>query len=198
MLVDRGARTTLGNAIAVGRGARRLDASEVVVVTSGWHARRAGVLVRAALLGSGAKLRVAPTAETATRSRASASSRHGRSFRSLRSSPPGPARLQNVSFRWIVAIAVLAVAGVAAGCGGSDNESETETSPTAEWADGFCGAVSDGPTSCRPPTALQNPSAGRPWDRSFALVVAPPQPPATSASARRAIAAIQRKLTFGT
>lgn len=48
-----------------------------------------------------------------------------------------------MSFRWIVAIAVLAVAGVAAGCGGSDNASETETSPTAEWADGFCGAVSD-------------------------------------------------------
>ncbi len=36
-------------------------------MTSSWHARRAGVLVRAALLGSGAKLRVAPTAETATR-----------------------------------------------------------------------------------------------------------------------------------
>ena len=69
LLVDRGARTTLGNAIAVGRAARRLDAGEVVVVTSSWHARRAGVLVRAALLGSGAKLTVAPTAETATRSR---------------------------------------------------------------------------------------------------------------------------------
>ena len=67
LLIDRGARTTLGNAIAVGRAARRLDATEIVVVTSGWHARRAGVLVRAALLGSGAKLHVAPTAETTTR-----------------------------------------------------------------------------------------------------------------------------------
>ena len=65
-LVDRGARTTLGNAIAVGRAARQLDAAQVVVVTSGWHARRAGVLVRAALLGSGARLRVVSTAESAT------------------------------------------------------------------------------------------------------------------------------------
>ena len=67
LLVDRGARTTLGNAIAVGRAARGLNATEVVVVTSRWHARRAGVLVRAALLGTGAKLRVVPTAETANR-----------------------------------------------------------------------------------------------------------------------------------
>lgn len=44
-------------------------------------------------------------------------------------------------FGWIAAVAVLAVAGVAAGCGGGDSESET--SPTAEWADGFCGAVTD-------------------------------------------------------
>ena len=66
-LIDRGARTTLGNAIAVGRAARGLNATEVVVVTSRWHARRAGVLVRAALLGTGAKLRVVPTAETANR-----------------------------------------------------------------------------------------------------------------------------------
>ena len=36
-------------------------------MTSSWHARRAGVLVRAALLGSSAKLRVAATAETPTR-----------------------------------------------------------------------------------------------------------------------------------
>jgi len=65
-LVDRGARTTLGNAIAAGRAARALDATEVVVVTSGWHARRAGVLARAALLGSGASVRVAATDETPT------------------------------------------------------------------------------------------------------------------------------------
>jgi uncharacterized SAM-binding protein YcdF (DUF218 family) len=66
-IVDRGARTTLGNAIAVGRAARQLGVTEVVLVTSHWHARRASVLVRASLLGSGAKLRVAASAETATR-----------------------------------------------------------------------------------------------------------------------------------
>jgi uncharacterized SAM-binding protein YcdF (DUF218 family) len=65
-LVDHGARTTLGNAIAVGRAARQVGAREVVVVTSGWHARRAGVLVRAALAGTGALVRVEGTTETAT------------------------------------------------------------------------------------------------------------------------------------
>ena len=64
--MDRGARTTLGNAIGVGRATRRLDADEVVLVTSSWHARRAGVLVRASLLGSGATLRVVKTDEPTT------------------------------------------------------------------------------------------------------------------------------------
>jgi prophage DNA circulation protein len=41
---------------------------------------------------------------------------------------------------WIAAILVLALAGVAAGCGGDD---ETESDPTAAWADGFCSAVTD-------------------------------------------------------
>ena len=41
---------------------------------------------------------------------------------------------------WIAAILVLALAGVAAGCGGDD---ETQTDPTAAWADGFCSAVTD-------------------------------------------------------
>jgi uncharacterized SAM-binding protein YcdF (DUF218 family) len=58
-LVDRGARTTLGNAIAVARAARLTGAEEVVVVTTGWHARRAGALVRAALVGQGTRLRIA-------------------------------------------------------------------------------------------------------------------------------------------
>ena len=57
-LVDRGARTTLGNAIAVARAARLTGAEEVVVVTTDWHARRAEVLVRAALVGSGTRVRV--------------------------------------------------------------------------------------------------------------------------------------------
>jgi uncharacterized SAM-binding protein YcdF (DUF218 family) len=60
-VLDRGARTTLGNAIAVGRTARRLEATEIVLVTSRWHARRASVLARAALLGSRATVRVVTT-----------------------------------------------------------------------------------------------------------------------------------------
>jgi uncharacterized SAM-binding protein YcdF (DUF218 family) len=59
-LVDRGARTTLGNAIGVARVARRVGADEVVLVTSRWHARRAATLVRAALLGTTASVRVVP------------------------------------------------------------------------------------------------------------------------------------------
>jgi uncharacterized SAM-binding protein YcdF (DUF218 family) len=67
-LVDRRARTTLGNAIGVARAARRLDADEVVLVTSRWHAQRAAALVRAALRGSGARaaLRVVATDEPVT------------------------------------------------------------------------------------------------------------------------------------
>jgi uncharacterized SAM-binding protein YcdF (DUF218 family) len=61
--VDRGARTTLGNALAVARAARGVGADEIVLVTSHWHARRAAALVRAALVGSGVRLRVAATAE---------------------------------------------------------------------------------------------------------------------------------------
>jgi uncharacterized SAM-binding protein YcdF (DUF218 family) len=58
-LVDRGARTTLGNALSAARAARRIDADEVVLVTSGWHARRAAALVRAALAGTGVRVRIA-------------------------------------------------------------------------------------------------------------------------------------------
>ncbi len=62
-LVDRGARTTLGNALGVARAARRSGADEVVLVTSRWHARRASTLARAALAGSGTRVRVASTVE---------------------------------------------------------------------------------------------------------------------------------------
>lgn len=65
-LIDRGARTTLGNARGVARAARAIDAEEVVLVTSRWHARRASALVRAALAGSGVRLRVAPTDDPLT------------------------------------------------------------------------------------------------------------------------------------
>ncbi len=62
-LVDRGARTTLGNAIGIGRAARRLGVDEVVVVTSDWHARRAALLVRASLRGSHTPVRIMAAAE---------------------------------------------------------------------------------------------------------------------------------------
>ena len=64
-VVDRGARTTLGNAIGIGRTARAFGADRVILVTSGWHARRASVLVRASLLGSGARLDVASSNDPA-------------------------------------------------------------------------------------------------------------------------------------
>ena len=62
-VVDRGARTTLGNALGVARLARRLGVDEVVLVTSGWHGRRASALTRVALRRSGATLRVVTSAE---------------------------------------------------------------------------------------------------------------------------------------
>ena len=44
----------------------------------------------------------------------------------------------------ILACLVIAVAAVAAGCGGSDDETTTsaEVSTTAEWAEGLCSAIS--------------------------------------------------------
>ena len=49
ILCDTTARSTMQNAAAVAAAARNLGADEVVVVTSRWHALRAGRLVRAAL-----------------------------------------------------------------------------------------------------------------------------------------------------
>jgi hypothetical protein len=44
---------------------------------------------------------------------------------------------------WVAVLLVLALAGVAAGCGGSDNTSQTSTLPADEWASNFCGALAD-------------------------------------------------------
>jgi uncharacterized SAM-binding protein YcdF (DUF218 family) len=52
VVLDRRARSTFGNAVAVARTARSLGIRDVVVVTSSWHGRRAGALVRAALRGT--------------------------------------------------------------------------------------------------------------------------------------------------
>ena len=58
VVLDHSAQTTLGNAVAVARLAQDLGADELVVVTSPWHARRAGALVRAALGGSDIRVSV--------------------------------------------------------------------------------------------------------------------------------------------
>jgi hypothetical protein len=51
LLADDEARSTVENALGTAVTARRLDATDVTVVTSRWHAFRAGALVRAALPG---------------------------------------------------------------------------------------------------------------------------------------------------
>lgn len=49
LVCDPDARTTVGNAANVAATVSELDADELVVVTSGWHRRRARRLVQAAL-----------------------------------------------------------------------------------------------------------------------------------------------------
>ncbi len=57
IVLDTNARNTAGNAAAVARIARELGADEVLLVTSSWHARRAGLLARAGLRGTGIPVR---------------------------------------------------------------------------------------------------------------------------------------------
>jgi uncharacterized SAM-binding protein YcdF (DUF218 family) len=57
LLSDTKARNTKENALGIAVAASRLGASEIVVVTSVWHARRARALVRAALRDSGVEVR---------------------------------------------------------------------------------------------------------------------------------------------
>lgn len=59
LVCDADARSTAENAASVAAAAVCLGAGEVVVVTSRWHRRRAGILVRAALEGTGARISVA-------------------------------------------------------------------------------------------------------------------------------------------
>lgn len=61
LVCDPEARSTADNARNVAAAARELGVNEVVVVTSRWHRLRAGILLRAALRGSGIRLRVATT-----------------------------------------------------------------------------------------------------------------------------------------
>jgi DUF218 domain len=59
LLCETNARNTAENAAGIAAIARRLHADEVVVVTSRWHAPRAGLLVRAALRGTSIVVRSA-------------------------------------------------------------------------------------------------------------------------------------------
>lgn len=65
--VDSSARSTFGNVAAAAKLAEAVGATEVVLITSGWHARRAGALLRAVLKGSGRSVVVATTDERASR-----------------------------------------------------------------------------------------------------------------------------------
>jgi uncharacterized SAM-binding protein YcdF (DUF218 family) len=57
LVCDTTARNTAQNAAGIAEIARRVGATEVVLVTSRWHARRATLLVRAALRGRGIAVR---------------------------------------------------------------------------------------------------------------------------------------------
>jgi uncharacterized SAM-binding protein YcdF (DUF218 family) len=63
LYVDGRARSTLGNVAAAAALAREVDATEVLLVTSSWHARRAGALLRAALAGPNRRVDVVTTDE---------------------------------------------------------------------------------------------------------------------------------------
>jgi uncharacterized SAM-binding protein YcdF (DUF218 family) len=60
ILLDDGARHTAENAVHVARLARDVDAGEVLVVTSQWHAPRAALFFRWYLRGSGVAVRMEP------------------------------------------------------------------------------------------------------------------------------------------
>lgn len=66
VILDRDARSTVGNALGVARAAQRTGAHEVVLVTSAWHGRRAAALTRAALFATQTKVTLATTGDSAT------------------------------------------------------------------------------------------------------------------------------------
>jgi uncharacterized SAM-binding protein YcdF (DUF218 family) len=59
LVLSGDARSTAGNAQAAAETAIRIGATEVVLVTSAWHERRAAALFRAALRGTGVRLALA-------------------------------------------------------------------------------------------------------------------------------------------
>ena len=96
VVLDTRARNTRENARGVAEAARRLEADEVVVVTSSWHALRARTLVRAA---------IGDPAVTVTSS-----------------SPPGPRPLRLLA-RELVCLAALPVAATGGAALGSARRS---------------------------------------------------------------------------
>jgi uncharacterized SAM-binding protein YcdF (DUF218 family) len=66
VVIDDRARSTLGNVVRTAALVRALSVREVVLVTSGWHGRRAAALLRAALRGSSATVTLAVTDERAS------------------------------------------------------------------------------------------------------------------------------------
>jgi uncharacterized SAM-binding protein YcdF (DUF218 family) len=67
VLVDLEARNTAESAVQTARLVRELGADEVVVVTSWWHRRRAGLLFNILLRGSGARVSTIPAPTWTTR-----------------------------------------------------------------------------------------------------------------------------------
>ncbi|CAN5338213.1 hypothetical protein BH20ACT13_BH20ACT13_03370 [soil metagenome] len=63
VLVDDASRTTYGNVRAAAAAARKLGIREIVLVTSGWHGRRASALLEAA---HGDRIALAATDERGT------------------------------------------------------------------------------------------------------------------------------------
>ena len=63
ILLDQGARSTLGNVAGAAVVARAVDAREIVLVTSSWHGRRSRALLAAALRGSDIEVVLAPSDE---------------------------------------------------------------------------------------------------------------------------------------
>jgi len=66
VFLDRSARSTYGNAVGTAAAARALGVRDVVLVTSGWHGRRASALLRAALRRTGHRVILAATDEHGT------------------------------------------------------------------------------------------------------------------------------------
>jgi uncharacterized SAM-binding protein YcdF (DUF218 family) len=66
VVTDDRARSTLENGVRAAALVRALSVREVVLVTSGWHGRRAAALLRVALRGSSAAVTLAVTDERAS------------------------------------------------------------------------------------------------------------------------------------